>query len=1760
MLMSYQIPNMLIIKDFKVWFLFLCLLTQGAIAQNQAGNHWYFGSSNRGIVFNRPNYEVDLFTGKLPLGQGGSAVATDPVTGNILFYTDGTQIIDASHTVMSNGNGLTGNSSLNQGIAIVQNPSITTEYYVFYLTATGELRVSVVEMNLNGNSTSPRPLGEVTSKNQLVPGVPGNLSESILILPDPNGTDFWMILHSNNSNAYHFVKIDVGGPTFVSTQTVGSITNVANLSYHAGSEKIGVAPKALNQNVETLSITFDPASLVAPTLVSTSVLNSAVTAGAGPDFVYDTEFSSNGRFLYVSYASGDVVQFDLENNTPPSPIPQSILPTPRPDASYGLQMGPDSVIYHLYQVGANFFLGAIDSTNNVADSILYTPQILAGNFNAKQFPTFAVSHPTDITTLSFLENGLCANSPTSFYPTVLPSADSLVWDFGDGTTLNTWSPVHTYESGGTYNVTVTAYLNGETQQSSRSINITNFDLQITLPQDTIACSCELPFPKVSNPATPPAANPCNPFTITAQLSASAQWSWYGPSGFISSGTGSNAVLQPDSAGYYYLVATNGTCSTHAGINIKEYGLQDQRANIWYFGNHAGIDFNTIFDTPSQGPLAITNSVMQAPEGTSTISDQNGQVIFFTDGVHVWTKNGDVYTELAVTPLTPDGIGGNLGSTQAALIVPVVDDETLFYIFTTQEIYGSNTYSLRYSLFDLKLNNGAGGLVQQNVELFSPSTERIASNGGYLLAHEYGNNTFRAYPITINGIGAPVISTAGSVHSFSDPVNGAGYMKFGDGGKVAVALSTPGVRNVIEVFDFSNGIVSNVQQIDLNNTTAQVYGIEFADRKIFATVGNRVYEYWHGNDGNYYTVDTPPYIQVTENLGAMQRGPDGQIYIAADGQNYLKQINVRTDSAASTMNQDFNLAGGSSSTLGLPSFVQSLGDPPQTPALSISGICFGDTTAFRVSGLESIDTVTWSLGDGAGAKGVRLDSMNHIYTSPGEYEVIVRVTNRCIGLVKEFREKIIIRPKPADPTQSIALCDDPLVLDANISNAVDRSYLWSTGETTRTITVTAPGSYHVTVTDIPSGCSTPGRILVIRPITDFSIGADAQLCVGEPNRELNTGININQHTWFVNGTEQLGITGPRLTTDFSTPGTKIYRVAFFDTFSGCTLRDTVTFVVNPTPTATLTTISNVTCGSNNGALAVGITAPAGRNMVYTLLDPTGGNVASQSVTTVPFTTNHTGLTNGSYSLNVTDVLSGCALNTAATISVTDFTVDDFTQTICEPINIPITTTIDLSTPVQYIIRNTANNTTFSGTLTTNGQLSEDFFGPGVYLIEVMADGGCVSAGTATLTQLPPITGIDFNLDNFCSDRQISVLPTGYNYSWAPTNAIVSGADTRTVTLTDAPGVYTLTATLEDGSGTFCKTSQDITIAVDNFTPAFVPQVCDAPYTLTATPTNNASPLLSYVYAWTFGGNPFGAGQEITILSGGSYVLTMANLTTGCSRSTPSSTVTIPIPFTVAIQPLDVPCDGGEPFRLEAITTPSIPGLTYSWELNDVSVGTNNSTLSGQLQAGTYKVTASDGNCPRTNTIDIFLLPATKGNLPREAFICPEPENPKPETRQVILDPGAGFTSYAWFEVIGGGASPLNITEQTFTVDRVGTFRVLLENAFGCFSRNDTEVLVDCEPVITAPNAFRPTSSLSSNQQFKLITLFIDQDDFQIYIFNRWGELVFESNQLDFGWNGGYNNNGNQILPAGTYSYVVRYKSKYRPEEGLQEKRGGLVLVR
>ena len=108
-------------------------------------------------------------------------------------------------------------------------------------------------------------------------------------------------------------------------------------------------------------------------------------------------------------------------------------------------------------------------------------------------------------------------------------------------------------------------------------------------------------------------------------------------------------------------------------------------------------------------MAFTDGQLNTHEGCSSISDQNGNLLFYSDGIRVWDK---------AHRLMPNGTGllGHESSTQSAIIIPKNDSTTQYYIFTVDEPDPELdndkpiNYGLNYTLVDLSLNNGFGDVV------------------------------------------------------------------------------------------------------------------------------------------------------------------------------------------------------------------------------------------------------------------------------------------------------------------------------------------------------------------------------------------------------------------------------------------------------------------------------------------------------------------------------------------------------------------------------------------------------------------------------------------------------------------------------------------------------------------------------------------------------------------------------------------------------------------------------------------------------------------------------------------------------------------------------------------------------------------------------------------------------------------------------------------------------------------------------------------
>jgi gliding motility-associated-like protein len=170
-----------------------------------------------------------------------------------------------------------------------------------------------------------------------------------------------------------------------------------------------------------------------------------------------------------------------------------------------------------------------------------------------------------------------------------------------------------------------------------------------------------------------------------------------------------------------------------------------------------------------------------------------------------------------------------------------------------------------------------------------------------------------------------------------------------------------------------------------------------------------------------------------------------------------------------------------------------------------------------------------------------------------------------------------------------------------------------------------------------------------------------------------------------------------------------------------------------------------------------------------------------------------------------------------------------------------------------------------------------------------------------------------------------------------------------------------------------------------------------------------------------------------------------------------------------------------------------------------------------------------------------LPSPILNLAPEYSIC------IPDGQSVILDAnGQGVQSYNW--------PHSGDTTRTVTVATEGTYQVIAVNKEGCVTQQSTEVVDRCEPRFFIPDAFTPDGE-GHNEILEIFGAYYT--NFSIRIYNRWGEVIYATTNIEDRWDGTYK--GQKVQP-GAYPYVLSYESLYYPERAPNVKRGSVMIIR
>jgi hypothetical protein len=356
-------------------------------------------------------------------------------------------------------------------------------------------------------------------------------------------------------------------------------------------------------------------------------------------------------------------------------------------------------------------------------------------------------------------------------------------------------------------------------------------------------------------------------------------------------------------------------------------LAQNEANNWFYGHFGGITFNTI------PPVALPGGQTQIGEGSSTISDAAGNLLFYSDGIKVWDKNH------AVMP-NGTGLNGNASSTQSCLIIPVPDNERQYYVFTAPDY--STGLALEYSIVDMNLNGGNGDVTSiKNVVLLPNSTEKLTavehSNGKdvWVIGHLFESADFYAWQVTPTGILPPVISTSGTPHAsntidWNSNQNAIGVMKVSPcGDRLACTVL---YDSFLELFDFNNstGVVSNPQMLGTwpGLFPWGIYGVEFSAgcTKLYATSANPSfllqYDLTAGSPSAIAASVITIATSTTDYFGTVQNGPDGLMYLAKAPNTFLGCITQPELPGITCAFDEFYVSGTGMAIYGLPNFITS----------------------------------------------------------------------------------------------------------------------------------------------------------------------------------------------------------------------------------------------------------------------------------------------------------------------------------------------------------------------------------------------------------------------------------------------------------------------------------------------------------------------------------------------------------------------------------------------------------------------------------------------------------------------------------------------------------------------------------------------------------------------------------------------------------------------------------------------------------------------
>ncbi len=1070
-------------------------------------------------------------------------------------------------------------------------------------------------------------------------------------------------------------------------------------------------------------------------------------------------------------------------------------------------------------------------------------------------------------------------------------------------------------------------------------------------------------------------------------------------------------------------------------NINAQG----QGNWWYFGDKAGIDFN------SSPPVSVTGSLV-TQEGCSSISDPNGNLLMYTDGSTVYCSSHTIMSN-------GTGLAGNFSTAQSAVIVKQPGNTNLYYIFTMGV---SNVGSLNYSIVDMSLAAGYGSVTVKNSFLHANCLEKLTavrhSNNQdiWILIHENSTSTnYVAYLLTSAGVNTTgVVSSVGGAGTNQS----VGYLRASPNG-MHVASAYYSGSQAVELYDF-NATTGQLSNALLLTMSGSVYGVEFSPdgSMLYGSAGGQIAQ-WSICAGSPTAIAASKQTFTASNNWAMQLASDGKIYVSRYLQSSLGVINNPNafGSAANYVDQQFSISPAQG-RLGLPNYCTSWFMPPPsqfTVTMGTSSNVIGcmsasftspSTTSITIPGCtaltSSVTSILWNFGDpnsGGNNTTTQLHPI-HMFSGLGTYTVsmILFFSNNVTDTLQQVLN--INTPCISVKSSSITCATLGTATVTALGGLGPFSYTWTpSGQTGTVATGLHPGTYTIAVYDQGNNYTYTAQTIFtsLVPLTGVSSTQSSLTCFGASNgtatvNQLSGGSGSELFTW-TNGVVTY-------TPSFvSTLSAGLWTVIVSDALTGCQVKE-VFYITQPSSVSINIAASSFTACQGTKitftASASGGTGPYNYQWA--------GNAPSQTLAV-------TQATGGSYvySVNATDSYSCLSTNTIGINYINDpiFTVTN--ASIC-----PLQTgTIHVSGATGYTWTGGVTGSSFAASPTLNTVYN--FTGSAL---------GCTNTGSGSIfLKSVPVPIVSSNSPR-CNGQSLQLFAGGGStYIWSGPLSYISPFQNPVLNPANPSqsGAYNVTVT--GVNGCTASISHTVTIHPTPTVSALGDTIC-----MQSTLNLFSSSVPGTFFQWS-GPQGFTSALQNPVITNAQVNMTgyynvKVTSAAGCTNvaATHASIVAKP----VASFNTNSPRCAGQSLVLDASSTSG--GISYQWSGPNGFAATaiSNTIINvSVIEGGIYSLNVTTGPCITSIQKQVVVNPLPVLQLNSNSPVCDG------KTLTVNADaPGFIIVGYVW----QGPAAFYSVAKSpvinNVTSAAAGNYQVQVKDVNNCSSSGSLPVQIFPNPTL------------------------------------------------------------------------------------------------